>query len=342
MALFVLAGWAGGVVTAFGQAYPPPPQTPATANGVEPNGEARIPGGSTGFVDPSPWGYCRYVTNGNALEVAFGISSAAEWQYFRAGEFNGQTPPGVTEVVCCRPTTATLCQGASGGARVAPLNGAGVNGYGVYNSTGSATATCSNPPYGTYQDTRTFTCGQVGAGVDADGQWSPSGGDSDSCTPNSYVVYGGCSASCGGGNLYETLYNSCGQVTSQGYFGPSCNTQSCCTPSYSCGSCNQSTGTKTCTDVACGSGSYQTSCSYGTWGGGSCSPYPPNSYSSCIATDGNISTPETCGGEQGCPSTWGYWGAGQSGGCGGGLATNFSPPPPGVAGTTSFTCTGYE
>jgi len=202
---------------------------------------ACIDPGQSLFIDPtggnfgSSFGPCRYVTNGATKNLYVPTGLPIEYQDFRAGAQNGLTPPGVTELICCRPVNVTLCAGATGGTQSASVQGTGANGYGVFGSTGTAVATCSNAPYGSYVDERSFTCGQVGSGVMADGQWNQSGGDSEQCSPNAYSVYGACSTagSGGWGNEYETIYNSCGQITSQGYFGPACYTQPPCTNSWS-------------------------------------------------------------------------------------------------------------
>src|SRR5579859_7627170 len=216
----------------------PPPQSPdQPGNPVK----IEVPAKSGLFVDPlwpsGSQGTCRYLTNPSPSDWFVPIESQTEWQSMETSSDNQYSENYATQQICCRPSTgtqnATLCSVSSQGPQSVQIVGADpTTSYGVLGSTGTATATCSNPPYGTYTETQTFTCildpTKPSTGTGADGAWGAETGDSDTCRPNAYTTYGGCSATCGGGNLYETVYNSCGQITSQGYSGPSCNTQSCC------------------------------------------------------------------------------------------------------------------
>ncbi len=269
---------------AAAQVVPAAPQGPTALDGIDGGnslaraGFARVTPAGSGFVDA--WSHCRYVTNGGGREEVISLSSIAEWQSWRTA------PPSLdAQTVCCRPITDTLCQGASGGTVTASIQGNGTNGYGLLGSAGTATATCADPPFGTFVDQRHYTCGQTGAGVNADGQWSQAGADTDTCTPNSYFVdqAGNCNAGCGGGNLWRTEYNSCGVATSAGYFGAACNTQSCCTPGpASCATCGAS-NTQTCTDGC------------NTWTQGCvCQPTYDNC-GSCNGSPSKTCTDSTCG-----------------------------------------------
>lgn len=210
-----------------------------------------VPGASL-FVDPTGGNFsagpCRYVSVSSSAPnpVVLAISTPAEWSddISTAGGANGEAME-----VCCRPTTTQLCASASGGTQNVTIKGAGADsagttGYALQGGGGTATASCSNPPYGSYTETATFQCGVAGSGTGADGLWSGKTSDSDACVPNSYTVTnaGNCSAGCGGGHEYQSIYNSCGQLQSQGYTGPACNTQSCCTPNASVGTCSASCG----------------------------------------------------------------------------------------------------
>ena len=255
--LFALRGIAAAVVmtVSFAQAAtgPAAPQSPGqfdpcgdgdnqrnitnpATSGPNDRGACIDPGQSL-FIDPGGGNFagvgpCRSVANSNAGNLYVPLSTPAEYQSFRAGNQNGQPPPGVTEAVCCRPSQmATLCKGSSGGAQSRPIVGttadnAGTTGYGVAGSIGTATATCTNQ--GTsYVETQTFVCGQIGFGVSADGQWDYLG-DNSSCTASYTTHYGACSTTCGTGNQLETIYDACGNVVSSSYSGPSCTANSGC------------------------------------------------------------------------------------------------------------------
>lgn len=231
---------------ASGPTAPQVPQQPGQPITLEVDAHGNL------FVDPlwpsGTQGTCRYLTNPSSSEWFVPIESQQEWQSMETSSDDQYSDDYATWQVCCRPSTgtqnATLCKSSAGGPQTAQIVGSDPTGYGVQGSTGSATATCSNPPYGSYAETQTFSCAldpnKPSSGVGADGAWSAETSDTDSCQSGSYTTSGGCSQSCstGGsvGHIYETVYNSCGQVTAQGYSGPSCNMQSCCTQSvsYSC------------------------------------------------------------------------------------------------------------
>jgi hypothetical protein len=270
--------------------------------------------GQSLFVDPgggnfgASIGPCRYVTNNAGKTLYVPLSLPQEYQYFRAGVDNAQGPPNVQETICCRPSQATVCQGATGGTQQASIQGTGAAGYGVLGSTGQATATCSNAPYGNYVDTRTFVCGVTGLGMNADGIWNQQGGDTDTCQPNAYSTYGACStAGAGGWGVYfEYVYNSCGQLTSSGWFGPACYTTPPCTTNWVKVGCSGSTGTW-CDQGTCNSGcqdrpgtcvAVNNSCS------GTCSNVTYQS-GGCTYTDCQYNWP--CQGDPGCTYSGADW-----------------------------------
>lgn len=251
------------------------------------------------FTDPlwssGSQGTCRYLTNPSSSEWFVPIGSPTEWQSMETSTDNQYSENYATQQVCCRPSTgaqnATLCASAAGGAQSAQIVGSDPTSYGIFGSTGSATATCSNPPYGSYAETQTFTCGLDPAkpltGTGADGAWSAETGDNRTCQPNAYTTYGGCSVTCGGGQLYKTAYDSCGEITSQGYSGPSCNTQSCCTPDYEFDHCNTSTAVYV-DQNSCGGGNHNIA--------GACS-LQSSSYPISCSPAGDDCIPNGCGGE---------------------------------------------
>jgi hypothetical protein len=297
--------------SATAQVLPSAPQSAIDNDGSDGPGWVRVKsslqGGVGGFVDVPGYQSCRYVTSSadqNAGDLGEGIpmQSLSNWQNW----LTESSAIGDTATVCCRPATpalnsAAMCNDGGTATAVTPVNGTGTNGYGQLGSTGTATATCDNGEYGKYESTVPYTCGTTGSGVAADGSWRLSGsGNADNCTANSYTVTGGCSASCGGGNLYQTIYNSCAVVTSEGYTGASCNTQSCCTPIYS-KSCNASTAIYT--DTACGTGSYTVpgGCTLQVSAQINCSPYNPTQPGDlCWDDKGSCGNP----GDASCPSTW--------------------------------------
>jgi hypothetical protein len=273
-----------------------------------------VPAHGEGWFDSG--GFCKVVDVGDLSWTSppsdgvpvFHLGDAAQWENWRQtvpSRYNGQ----VASTTCCRPQSniATLCAGASNPTPISRQ-------YGKLGETDIVSATCLGP-YGQYTESVPLTCSGDN-GPDGQAAWQ-AGADSDQCTPDASVSYGGCSAGCGGGNLYETVYNSCGQVTAQGYFGPGCNTQSCCTPSsVSCGACGPSNtqtcsdgcsswtqgcvcqptynscgacdggGNKTCTDTTCGRGSQVQACqkvltSWGMCAGGGPSCNPVTHYCGC-------------------------------------------------------------
>jgi hypothetical protein len=220
-----------------------------------------------------------------------------QWARWRRDAAHAPGPP-VTTTTCCRPQAniATLCAGAFNPTTVGRQ-------YGRLGETDVISATCSGPD-GQYQESVPLSC-RGDNGPDGQAIWQ-AGSDTDICTPDAHVTYGGCNVSCGGGRTYETVHDSCGNVTAQGYFGPACNTQSCCTPQYS-KSCNESTAIYT--DTSCGAGSYtvpggctkqKVMISYN-----SCSPY------CCVPTCAPNCGAAWCGcggGDPNCPpTTTGPW-----------------------------------
>lgn len=278
--------WMMMAPAAAGQAFPPPPQSATSNDGVDAPGFVRVPstahdGIGGGFIDVPAYASCRYVTvtNPNAGGEAIAMQSLSNWQRWQANPHSGDSAS-----VCCRPGAVTLCAGAAGGTVAATVTGAGASGYAIFGGTGTATARCTDQWGETYQDTRTYQCGQTGSGVTADGQWGQMGGDTYTCGANAYTTTGACSTagSGGWGNLYQTVYNSCGQITSQGYNGPSCYTAPPCTP-------NWQQNYEGCTASACGTwGSNQ----YWNYDANSCGAAGYTSYSgSCYA--GACPPPET-------------------------------------------------
>ncbi len=313
---------------AAAQVLPAPPHSATDSDGSDGPGWVRVKssmqGGIGGFVDVPGYQSCRYVTSSadqNAGDLGEGIpmQSLSNWQNW----LTESAGIGDTAVVCCRPSTpalnsALMCNDGGTATAVTAINGTGTSGYGQLGSTGTATATCLNPPYGTYTTEVPYTCKTTGNGVTADGSWVQSGADSNSCaTSTPDTTFGACSASCGGGHEYETVYDACGKVTSQGNFGPSCNTQACCTPVYSY-SCNQSNGNYVQTDTTCGTGStvigacsYNITTSTKSCGGFNYSDSYPDgactiSYKQCNDSDWGCGVDATC--NEGCSTD----GCGQS------------------------------
>lgn len=209
------------------QVYPPAPQGPTAWDSVDgptagPRaGFVRVPAGNNGPVDS--FGYCRWVTNSNAREDVVPVSTANEWQYYRAGEFNGSPPPGIAEVVCCRPQTVSLC----GGAIQETLP------YTIYQGTQSYTQNC-----GTYTETQVWTCGSTlpatPNAVMADGAWQQSSDtDVQTCSANWQSVNQGCTAGCGQTGSYQYYNydaNSCPGDNAYYSYSGSCAGPACCTP----------------------------------------------------------------------------------------------------------------
>jgi hypothetical protein len=252
---------------------PPQPQEAVTGTAAQRTVTLMVDPGDKLFIDPA-WndgsvGPCRQAQNLASAATIIAIAAKREWSSWIAP----QTRPDDTEFtrglaaqsICCRPTTDTLCQGASGGTVSAAIQGTGTSGYGVLNGPGTAVATCNDGVYGTYIDQRSYRCGQTGTGASADGQWRQEGDDSNRCAANAYVVNGACSAACGGGNLYQTVYNSCGRITGQGYTGAACNSQNCCVSDGACsGACGGGTGVDNCGN-ACTNNAACPTCCQPTW-----------------------------------------------------------------------------
>lgn len=259
--------------------------------------------GATRWVDI--YGFCRAI-DGPAAQAPLPLGSSAEWQAFRQN-----APASLAQTVCCRPKTVTLCQGAAGGTVSETLP------YTAYGSQATPVATCRDQWGLTYTDAQTWTCGQTGTGFMADGLWT-GGTDSWACAANAHVDYGGCStAGVGGwGTQTVTVWNSCGQVQSSA--GQACYSIPPCTPNWqtSCGSCNQTTGEKTCTtyDAKNCPGSTSSSntqtCTWTQVGGAYCT----QAYEYSImpkTSECYLQEHIYCGcGDNICPSNWDTWGAG--------------------------------
>ena len=209
------------------QVYPPAPQQSATADGIDGTAFARLPVGNSGYVDPNSQ-YCRYVTNGDTQENVIPYSTPQEWLDYRAGVKSGSAPPGITEVVCCRPQTVTLCRIGGGPTQTVNLP------YTIYGQSQSVSLRCVDQWGATYTDTEQWQCGFQGAAsvTDpmADGLWSDPGGDSFVCSPDAYDT--GCSAACGTSST-GTRYDSCGNPASYTCYGGACPPPPSCPSGYS-------------------------------------------------------------------------------------------------------------
>ena len=212
----------------FADSVPPPPHSPTSSDGIDAPGFVRVQstahGGTGGFIDVPGYRACRFVTiddptiGGEAILV----NSLANWNSWRRNR------PTTWQTVCCRPQTVTLCASATGGPQQATVTGIGAGGYGKLGESGTATAHCSNAPNLDYDETQSFTCGQSGTGVDADGAWTGGSQPSDICDAQNNT----CSGNCGGGQGVD----KCGF--------PCTNNQSCCQSNYiySCTSCSADCG----------------------------------------------------------------------------------------------------
>jgi len=275
------------------QVYPSAPQQATTVDGVDGSAFARLPAGNSGYLDPNSQ-YCRYVTNGGSHEDVIPYSTPEEWQNYRAGVKNGLAPPGITEVVCCRPQTVTLCRIGGGPIQTVTLP------YTVYGQSQSVTLSCTDRWGATYTDSENWQCGFQGAATVtdpmADGLWSDPGGDSYACSPSAYTS--ACTVSCGGGTT--TTYDSCGNVQSVN----ACNTQACCTPNMvttGCsGSCGPNGGAQSVYDAnnCPGSPNYSQACTVGPVA--SCNPGPYD----CATETTAIATGYDCAG--GCWNALSY------------------------------------
>jgi hypothetical protein len=269
--LFIAVILAGTNVCA--QVYPQAPQgstswdlVDAAAAGSR-AGFVRVPAGNSGAVDS--YGFCRWVTNSNGHEYVIPVSTSNEWQYFRAGEFNGSPPPGIGEVVCCRPQTVSLC----GGAIQMTLP------YTAYQGTQSYTQNC-----GAYTETQSWTCNSTLPATPnaafADGAWQESADtDVQNCTANWQSVYQGCTAGCnqyGSYQYYKYDANSCPGDNAYTSYSGSCYGGNCCQPVKV--GCSGSTAIMSCGPNVPGG------CSYQLVGGSSCS------YGSHISYAGNVAS----------------------------------------------------
>ena len=202
---------------ALGQSYP----------GVNANSE--------GWFDVG--GFCKVVDVGDLSSVAPGAHGVPvfipgppeQWENYRTAavsRYNGQ----LTLTTCCRPQTniANLCTEA--GATLVSVD----RQYGKVGEVDTVTATCVDMWGVTYTDSMNVVCevsGGASDGPDAQAVWAETTADATSnCLPNAHITFGDCSASCGGGATFETIQDSCGVVTAQGFIGPPCNTQNCTPP----------------------------------------------------------------------------------------------------------------
>ena len=277
-----------------------------------------VPAHGTGWFDVG--GFCKMVQVGDlswanppakAVPV-FIPGTAAQWSVWRAALINspGRYQGQVTLTTCCRPQggIATLCAGTANPVQV-------YRQYGFVGEADSVTATCTGL-YGAYTDQVTVSC--VGSNApDGQASWQ-AGGDSRSCTANAQTVYSGCSAGCGNGKKLRTVYDSCGQVQSRTYDGPSCNLGDCCTPNWqlqdqgcsatACGTTGSEVYLRVDTNGCSGSSSIQYG---GACSAAACTPPPPTTttyYAAC--------KPQWCG--PGTPGTGyacdcNYWPFGQAG-----------------------------
>ena len=282
----------------------------------------------------------------NGTRLVIPLFSAATYQSFR------QSPGIAQQTVCCRPQAVTLCASATN-----PQ--AGALPY-TFSATPAAPRPCASMPMASNTPTPRAASADRPAsawrrrtvGTVTDNETIPA----PPCTPNAYVTYGGCSTagSGGWGVLWENIYNSCGQLTNQGWFGPSCYTSPPCNPNwqYICGVCSgscQNWGTQTCywhdyNGCYADTGYSYPSCYNSTsCGGGSCTPVQLQANSGCT---GGVYIPGAAGCGPGCNigySTWSYWGEGYPGGCLDGpyYPNGWYTEPPAAGGATniiSFYC----
>lgn len=312
---------------------PQPPQNATAMYDGQGPGMAFIAAGQSLFVDPtsgswgSSYGPCRKITNSGPATRMISYGSQQAWLSVRAPFANlgtGSSTPNMftdgtaSEVVCCRPMQVPLCIGAASGETSVSLA------YDSYGDNQSVSASCVGANGGHYTDIKTYQCGQTGSGAAADGAWSFVS-DVASCTPSWRQVFEGCTASCGGGSYqyynYDTNY--CPASTPYYSYAGSCNTQSCCTPHWTCGACNGS-GVKSCSD-GCGNVQNQ-GCTLALVGGSNCNP-PPG----CQWDQNSCGGPPTP-----CPTAWRSWGAFPNG-CQEITYANFNPD-----GQTTAYCYAYE
>jgi hypothetical protein len=215
---------------------------PAPQNGAQ---VVRIPAGATGILDNPSLKMCRVVAQAMDGQAggAFDLSRSVPAASIQAGINDGrQDPDAISISVCCRPQPVTLCAGAAGGTVTEQLA------YTISGQTQTLSATCTDAWGATYTDTQTWSCGTTGAGTSADGIWAESGGDTWTCSPNSYTSP--CNATCPSGVGTTTTYDSCGNPTGTNSCGISC-----CTTNYQKTGCSGSTATY-CDEGTCNSGCY--------------------------------------------------------------------------------------
>jgi hypothetical protein len=278
---------------AAGQSYP----------GVNANSE--------GWFDVG--GFCKVVDVGDLSTIAPGAHGVPvfipgppqQWENYRTSAATNYAGKLIL-TTCCRPQAniAMLCTEAG----ATPISVS--REYGKLGETDTLSAVCVDIWGKTYTDTVNVTCSGDN-GPDGQAEWIPGGSDSTSnCIPNANITFGTCSASCGGGSLYETVQDSCGTVTAQGFIGPACNTQSCCVPNGSCSG-------------GCGGGAGVDNCGGGCVNNAPCPPPPPvctyvcnptlytcppgspggpGPYDDCGAPPG-CGVPSSCGGSD-CTTGW--------------------------------------
>jgi len=175
-----------GMVDSYGNGYNAARNYPVSATGGTNDRFANVDPATSLFVDPTGgnWGAalgpCRQVSNSATAPgpVEIPLANQTEWQYFRAGQSNGATPPGITELVCCRPQIVYLCANT----QTQTLS------YTAFQGTQTASATCSN---GT-EEVQTWTCGFTGVSatdVNADGVWQQTGDAVVQTCPSTQVCW---------------------------------------------------------------------------------------------------------------------------------------------------------
>ncbi len=338
LAIVALAVSRGYADTPASQVYQQTVQPTQTYPEVAANGE--------GWFDVG--GFCKVVDVGDLSSVtppASGVpvfvpGPTDQWENYRTSAPTSAGYDGrLTLTTCCRPQSnfANLCTEA--GATPVSVS----RQYGKLGETDVVRATCVDEWGKQYTDSVSVTC-QGDDGPNGQAQWAEVGGDSTSnCTPNANITYGGCSASCGGGNLYETVQNSCGVVTAQGYIGPSCNTQSCC--NYVKSGCNGPNEILTDTNGVCPEKQGNGGCTLEVVGYGSCSVNVLNPNSQPPGCGTGTSCLSTCGRYPGDPCggyTWNSWGT-HSGTC----TTTATDPgycadDPNRGATTGYQCVDWQ
>ncbi len=207
-----------------------------------------VPANGEGWFDVG--GFCKVVDVGDLSAISPAASGIPvfvpgptdQWENYRTSAPSDSNYAGkLTLTTCCRPQAdiTPLCTEAG----ATPIEVS--REYGKLGETDTVTATCLDQWGKTYQDAVGVTC-SGDDGPDGQGQWVKAGPDTTgACTPDAFTS--ACTAQCGGGT--QQTYDSCGNP--QG--GPTeCNTQACCTPSYSY-ACEGSAYVRT--DNSCGTGS---------------------------------------------------------------------------------------